>query len=163
MPRALFWMRWVAVAPACYVGGLLGGFGGAILIGGPLKLAERLGLLQWDAPFSLAFAQTLTTLLPTNVGFVALSAWAAPRYRIPTAVGCAVAATILSALRHVLLQYVAGARVGPVNFAHFGGESIGAFLGVLLWLRMSRPKQDSETAQAISPRRDDEASYNART
>jgi len=74
-------------------------------------------------------------VLPEFV-FVVTGGWIAPRKQSPVALVLMLVGGVLSLLKHVVLQHLAGTRLGPTNFAHFGLEMAGLLAGVVCIRRL---------------------------
>jgi hypothetical protein len=73
-------------------------------------------------------------VLPKSA-FVIAGAAIAPRFQLATAVALTALGIGLSLMTNVVVQHVAGNRVGVTNYAHFIAESAGLAIGVtcVLW------------------------------
>jgi Na+-driven multidrug efflux pump len=74
-------------------------------------------------------------VLPEFV-FVIAGGWIAPRKRLPVALLLMLLGGVLSLLKHVVFQHLAGNRVGPTNYTHFGLEMAGLLAGVVCIRRL---------------------------
>ena len=127
--KAIEVLRWIGVLPAAVLGGYVGQFVVAITLGAAIRLAEHGGLIALS-PTSLILLTTLIVQFPTRVGFVIAGATMAPRYRGLTALVLALAGILLSLTTHIVMQAVAGHQLGLANYAHAGGDFLGAIVGV---------------------------------
>ena len=69
-------------------------------------------------------------VLPEFV-FVIAGGWIAPRKQLPVALLLMLLGGVLSLLKHVVLQHLAGNSLGPTNYTHFGLEMAGLVAGVV--------------------------------
>ncbi len=120
--RAWDGIRWILVLPA------------ALLSGFVVRLAAAM-LLRTSAAApaaASAMATSVRSLLVYVLGsavLVVAGGLTAPRKRVLVATVLAGLFLVLSALRHLIVQYAAGNRVGSANFTHFGLEALGLLAG----------------------------------
>lgn len=73
---------------------------------------------------------------------VVIGGWIAPRRQLVAALLLALAGGGLSLLKHVVVQHLAGNRVGTTNWGHFGLEATGLLIGAACVQRWSRANPD---------------------
>lgn len=132
--KAVEWLRWLCVLPA------------AFLIRFLAQIA--LGLLTRGAG-QVVLAVLVRKFIVYSVSealFVIVGAKLAPRRQILVAIVLAVLEGALSLLKHVIVQYAAGNRVGSTNYSDFALEAIGLACGVVVVMASVRRKSRQWTA-----------------
>jgi hypothetical protein len=124
------WLRWLCVLPA------------AALVRLAAQLA--LGLLTRRAGEEM-FAMLARKAVVYSVAealFVFVGAKVAPRRQSTVAIMLAALGTVLSLLKHVVVQYAVGNRVGSTNFTDFALDVTGLACGAaLVWIAARRADQ----------------------
>jgi hypothetical protein len=128
--RLVEWLRWLCVLPA------------AVLV----ELAARpaLGLLTRGAGEEMfaVLARKLAVYSVAEALFVVVGAMVAPRRQPTVAIVLAALGTVLSLLKHVVVQYAAGNRIGSTNFTDFALEAFGLACGAaIVWIAARRAER----------------------
>jgi hypothetical protein len=131
-------LRWICVLPAAVLGVIAAEFVVVVVV----KIARNGG---WDILDDSLIAKFLTLLLfyvlPKSA-FVMAGAKTAPRHQSATAIVLTLLGFLFSLMTHVISQhYLAGRRLGMVNYLHLSGESAGLLGGaayILLQARRNR-------------------------
>jgi len=128
-------LRWLGVLPAALCGNSLvlqfvsAAFAAVHLISYGVWHIGDSGIAEFLKVF-------LYYVLPSSA-FVIAGATIAPRFQLATAIALWGLGILLSLMTHVLLQQLAGNRVGVTNYVHFLAESTGLAVGAagILWHR----------------------------
>jgi hypothetical protein len=130
------WLRWLCVLPAA----------------GLVRFAARLALgLATRGAGQETFALLARKLIVYSVSealFVVVGAKVAPRRQCTVALVLAALGTVLSLLKHVVVQYAAGNRVGSTNFTDFGLDAMGLACGATFVWVGARRARSQESGQA---------------
>ena len=136
-------LRWVCVLPAAVLGGMVVQF----LVWAVVQIAS---LGAWSSLGDSNFAYGLKVFLyyvPWEVAFVVAGAKMAPRHPMATATVLTILGLFLSLMKHVVVQHLAGNRVGIVNYTHFFAESMGVLGGAAyILLQVWRNRRTDRTA-----------------
>jgi hypothetical protein len=125
-------VRWLLLVPAACLAS-----SAVTLIIGTLVRAIRNSSVPLNSHSISFWAGAVPSYVLPEFVFVIAGAWIAPRKQRPVALLLMLLGGVLSVLQHVVLQYLAGNRVGPTNYTHFGLELAGLLAGVLYirWLK----------------------------
>jgi hypothetical protein len=131
-------LRWLCVLPAAVLVEIAAEF----VVEFVVQCARNAG---WDILGDSIIAKSLTLLLfyvlPKSA-FVIAGAKTAPRHHSATAIVLTLIGFLFSLMTHIISQhYLAGRRLGMVNFLHLSAESAGAVGGaayILLQARRNR-------------------------
>lgn len=137
--KAIEVVRWLCVLPAA----LLGAMAVRLPLGAVIRLARDGGgnaLIDSSAFYWIATA--IFHLVPEFV-FVLAGASLAPRRRNGTAIVLSLVGIGLSLLTHILMQHLAGNRVGLTNYVHVGSETVGAIAGAIFCAMLGRRNANS--------------------
>jgi hypothetical protein len=83
-------------------------------------------------------ARKLVVYSVSEAVFVVVGAKVAPRKQSTVAIVLAVLGAVLSLLKHVVVQYAAGNRVGSTNYTDFGLDALGLACGAAIVLVADR-------------------------
>lgn len=152
-PRLVFWTRWLLVLPAA----LLARFAVHYAVATFIRLTGG-NVVGTSSLLPDALRGFLGYVVASAVLVIA-GALTAPRRQSLVASILAGLFLVLSALRHIIVQYAAGNRVGSANFTHFGLEALGLLAGaacVVIAVRRRHRRQErgtdaSEMALRSSP------------
>jgi hypothetical protein len=127
--KLVAWLRWLSVLPAAFL----------------VRFAARLalGMLTRGAAQEMLalLARKLVVYSVSEAVFVVVGAKVAPRRRSTVAIVLAVLGAVLSLLKHVVVQYAAGNRVGSTNYTDFALEVIGLTCGAtFVWMTARRTR-----------------------
>lgn len=118
-------MRWVLLVPAA----VLAASAVELIVGGVARAAGSGGPVPWD-PGSVGFwVRAVPYYVLPQFAFVVAGGRLAPRKQLAVAVLLVLVGGLLSLLKHVVGQHLAGNSVGFVNYAHFGLELSGLVAG----------------------------------
>jgi hypothetical protein len=133
-------VRWICFLPAALLSARV-----AQLVGGLLFLMQRPSWQQaGDTTVVSYWVQAVLYYVVPEVLVVFVGAKVAPRRQREVAIGLASVAILLSLVKHIVGQYVAGNQVGLVNFLHFGLETFGALTGMFMAFATSRRVDQSQ-------------------
>jgi hypothetical protein len=128
-PKSVEWLRWLSVLPAAFLA----------------RYAARLalGLLTHGVGQEMlaVLARKLVVYSASEAVFVVVGAMVAPRKQKTVAIVLAVLGAVLSLLKHVVVQYAAGNRVGSTNYTDFALDTLGLAFGVaVVWITARKTK-----------------------
>jgi hypothetical protein len=121
-------VRWLLLPPVA----LLASSGVPYLIGA-LLTAIRKNPVPLDSGSMSFWALAVPVYILSEFVFVITGGWIAPRKQLLVALLLMLVGGVLSVLKHVVFQHLAGNRVGPTNYADFGLEMAGLIAGVV-WI-----------------------------
>jgi Na+-driven multidrug efflux pump len=119
-------VRWLLLVPAAWLASSIVTF----IIGAFLRVIRSSSVPLNSSSISFWASAVLSYVLP-DIVFVIVGAWIAPRKQLPVALLLMLLGGVLSLMMHVVLQHLAGNRVGPTNYTHFGLEMAGLLVGVV--------------------------------
>lgn len=133
--RPIELLRWICVLPAAGVGGA------AVQSLG--RNVNRFVLSGWGAQSgsSVPFSLQLCVYAFSAAAFVLAGGWMAPRCRVQTALVMAILGTVLSLLKHILLQ----AHPGVVNYLHLSAETLGGVVAAVWMFSRKRGVCDADS------------------
>ena len=124
-------------------------------VAGLVELAARpvLGLLArgWGQETLALLARKLVLYSVSEEVFVIVGAKVAPRRQSTVAIVLATLGTVRSLLKHVVVQYAAGNRVGSTNFTDFALDVIGLACGAAFVWVAARRARSRESVQQPTP------------
>jgi hypothetical protein len=127
-------LRWLGVLPAALLGELVvrHGIGVAFAAVHMVSYGARENVSGLNAGH---FLRIVFYYVVPRSAFVIAGAKIAPRFQLATAIALTGLGVFLSLMTHVVVQHVAGNRVGVTNYAHFIAESAGLAVGAtgILW------------------------------
>jgi hypothetical protein len=125
-------VRWLLLVPAAWLASSTVAF----LVGTVVRVIRN-SSVPLNSPSISFWASAVPAYVLPEFVFVIVGAWIAPRKPLPVALLLLLLGGVLSVMQHVVLQHLAGNRVGPTNYTHFGLEMAGLLAGVVyVW----RPK-----------------------
>jgi hypothetical protein len=124
-------LRWLLLVPAAWLASSAVQF-----IIGAFVRAIRNSSVPLNSPSISFWASAVPSYVLPEFVFVIAGGWIAPRKRLPVALLLMLVGGVLSVTEHVDLQHLAGNRVGPTNYAHFGLEMAGLLAGVVCIRRL---------------------------
>ncbi len=126
--KAIEVVRWLCVLPAALLASSLTQF----IFGLTIRTIFRdAGVAVDDSQVAYYLGMCLYHV-PWGFVLVVAGARMAPRHQFAAAFVLTVLGVVLSLLTHLVGQYLAGNRVGVVNYAHFAAESAGALAGAAM-------------------------------
>jgi hypothetical protein len=132
-------VRWLLLLPGAWLAS-----SAVTLIVGTLIRAIRSSSVPVNSTSISFWAGAVPTYVLPEFVFVIAGVWIAPRKQRPVAFLLMLLGGVLSLMQHVVLQHLAGNRVGPTNYTHFGLELAGLLAGVVYILRLKTVSHGAE-------------------
>jgi Na+-driven multidrug efflux pump len=124
-------VRWLLLVPAA----LLASSTVTFIIGAFVRVIRGSSVPLNSSSISFWACAVPFYVLPEFV-FVIAGGWIAPRKQLPVALLLMLVGGVLSFLKHVVVQHLAGHSLGPTNYTHFGLEMAGLLAGVVCIRRL---------------------------